>query len=147
MGIGHQKPFFENQEGANRDAERDGDNRHPRVTADPAHIKAHVERGSDVEADKMHQRDGRNGGPKHLENRTELLTVYEALVRVGECSLNKDDAAGDDHDQGQPERKETAPRPVRSPPEAEPNGIENNDAAEKHQHRSRNEFRGAHPIS
>ena len=77
---------------ANRDAERDGDDRDPRVAADPAHVEAHVERGGDVEADQMHQRDRRSGGPEHLEHRTHCsrLTKRAAYARA---PPGRDDAA------------------------------------------------------
>src|SRR4029434_330844 len=116
------------------------------MTADPSHIEAHVKRGRDVEADEMHQRDRRSRGPEHLEHRVELLAVDEALALTTPRGLYENHAAHDDHDQGQPEWKDSASSPVRPPPEAEPNGIEKDDAAEQHQHRCRNEFCDAHRI-
>jgi hypothetical protein len=61
--------------------------------------------------------------------------------------LNDNNGAAKHHDQGQPKWEESAPRPVWSPPEAKAHGIEENDPAQQHQHRGRDDFRGAHPIS
>jgi hypothetical protein len=44
--------------------------------------------------------------------------------------LNENDGATKHHDQGQPKWKESAPRPVWSPPEAKAHGIEENDPAQ-----------------
>src|SRR6266496_4120060 len=122
LGHRHEKPFLENQEGADRDAERDEDDHRPRVAAHPAHVKTHVERGRDVEADEMHQEDGGDGRPEHFENRGKLLAADEALALTTTRGLYENHAAHHDHDQGQPEWKESTSRPVRPPPEAEPNG-------------------------
>src|SRR5215510_2538985 len=94
----------------------------------------------------MHQRDGGGGRPEYLKNRAELLTADEALFSLAKIGLGENHAADNDHNERKPEREEATSRPVRSPAEAEPNCIEQNDAAQKHQHGCRNKFSGTHSI-
>ena len=61
----------------------------PRVAPDPTHVKAHVKGGGDVEADEVHERDRRHGGPKHSEHRRKPLPAYEALARAIEALLER----------------------------------------------------------
>ena len=67
------------------------------------------------------------------------------LVDYARKACDDDGAADNDHDGGEPKREKSALRSVAAPAEAEPNSIEEDDAAEKHQHDGRNDVRDPHP--
>jgi len=103
------------------------------MTADPAHIKAHVERGSNVETDEMHQRDRRSRGPEYFEHLAELLTTDEALGPTAQRGLRENHRAGNDHDQGEPEGKEATLRTSGTPADAEAHNVDEHQPAEQDQ--------------
>src|SRR5437867_4504325 len=70
LGHGHEEPHLEDEEDADREDHADAHRGEPRIVAESPHVKAHVERGGEVETEPVHQEDAGHGGPQHVEHRT-----------------------------------------------------------------------------
>src|SRR5688572_13563637 len=150
---GHEEPSLENEkrDHGHRDGD-DGDGRPP-VPADPAHVDGDVEGRGDVEAETVgrtrrvgHGDEGRDGND-HLEDGDQLLAAGEDLGRPPSPGLHED-GGGEEYEEGrQPEREESAARPLLPPADAELDGVVDDDAAQGDQHHGGDEIAGAHPTS
>src|SRR5438034_5839747 len=132
LGHGHQEPLLEDDERHHGNRHRQPDDGHPAVAAHPPYVEPHVHGGGDVESHELHEDDGGGRRPEHLQHRSQPLPGEEGLGRGPAQRLEHDGDAGDDHDDGEPEGKECAPRAVAAPADAEAHrGVEHEPAAQR----------------
>src|SRR5207244_5581067 len=144
FGHRHQEPAPEDEEGGDGDPEAEHDDGEPAMAAHPPHVEGDVERGSHVEAGDFHDRHHRGGRHQHRQHRAEPFARDEDLVGPLAERLQNDQPTGDQHRDREPERKEAALGTVAAPVVAETDRVEQDEAAQRHQHGGGREVGGPH---
>ena len=112
----YQEPPLEREICQQRDADCDQQRHGPGIAAEPLHEAADQKRGCDIDAKVRQRRDIDRGRDQHRHDRAQLLPAREAGARFGFTkNPHKVDAARQQDDQADVERKEARARTLHRP--------------------------------